>query len=139
MRTRKSFGTGLFGKFLAIFGIANVRECGTGIFVHIFLSDWGVAISTFEHSSSGLELFTAHSQMVGSRLALFTLLSFAVGPGAIESLFGVENCILGLDGLSSFVFFGGVIRVSRCKIVLRPTLDTFDDVEVVDFSHDFVL
>lgn len=139
MRTWENFGTSWFGKLLTIFGVADVRERGNCIFINVFLSYWVVAVTAFEHSSPRLELLAAHSQMVRGCLTLFTLLGFAIRFGTIEPLFGVENCVLGLNRFSWFIFFRGIVRVTRSEVVLRAALDTFDNVEVVDFSHDFVL
>ncbi len=77
--------------------------------------------------------------MIRGCFAFFTLLGSTIWPGAIKSLLGEKNCILGRDRFAIFIYFRGIIRVSGCKIVLRLTLYTLYNFKIIDFSYDFIL
>ena len=77
--------------------------------------------------------------MVGRGFALFALLGFAVGPGADETLLGVEDCVLGFNWFSCLVLFRGVVGVASGKVVLGFAFVALDEIKVVAFFEDFVL
>lgn len=47
--------------------------------------------------------------------------------------------MLRFDLFASVVFFGGIIGISRGKVVLWLALDTFYYIKIIDFPHDFIL
>ena len=139
MRARQNFYTCALSKSLTVFWIANIGNCLNSMFIDILFSDRSNTVTAFEHQFSCIELFTIHPQMIWSCVTLLALLCFTVGPRTIKPLFSIENCMLWLNGLSSWIFFRSVVWISRCKVILGLALYTLDDIEIADFPHDFIL
>ena len=77
--------------------------------------------------------------MVGRGFALFALLGFAFGPGADETLLGVEDCVLGFDWFSCLVLFRGVVGVASGKVVLGFAFVALDKIKFAALFENFIL